>query len=262
MEEDSTATVRKDTVQPVKLPCDSAATARGKYADSIWNALDSTTEKKRLIDSAKNGKYESAFQIKKNAQNSLIAVNFTTSNSSMNVNPPPTNDTLYGGAHCHSDKGGINSQSPNDFFRLLTMFKQRPATYKIDFLYSYDDTEWAITIGDSLSALSFINNDSTYAYATLIDTAGENINDWSRTKINPITKRTYFQDFYKYGNDMYDRGYPEELQTAYANIYMINKLFNTGIKVLKKVGDNFKELNIHEEEDSSGKVILKIKICE
>lgn len=39
-------------------------------------------------------------------------------------------------------------------------------------------------------------------------------------------------------------------------------MFNTGIKVLKKVGNNFKEMNVHEDEDSSGKKILKIKICE
>ena len=56
--------------------------------------------------------------------------------------------------------------------------------------------------------------------------------------------------------------YQQWLQSAYANIYMINKMFNTGIKVLKKVGNNFKEMNVHEDEDSSGKKILKIKICE
>lgn len=259
-EEEDSSIIKKDTVQPVKVPCNDSAIARGKYADSLWKELDSTgTAKKRLQDSAKSGKFESAFLIKKNANNKLEAINFTTSNSSTNVTPPPTTDTLYGGAHCHNDKEGVNSQSPSDFFRLLTMFKQQK-TYKTDFLTSYDDSEWAIMIGDSLSAMSFINN-SNYAYTTLVDTAGENINNWSMTKINPKTKRTYFEDLFDFGKKMATQNYPKELQEAYANIYMINKLFNTGIKVLMKVGGNFKELSIFED-NSSGETILKIKICE
>ena len=251
---------KKDTLQPVKVPCNDSAIARGKYADSLWKELDSTgTAKKRLQDSAKSGKFESAFLIKKNANNKLEAINFTTSNSSTNVAPPPTTDTLYGGAHCHNDKEGVNSQSPSDFFRLLTMFKQQK-TYKADFLTTYDDSEWAIMIGDSLSAMSFINN-SNYAYTTLVDTAGENINSWSSTNINPKTNRTYYQDLFYFGKKMAAQNYPEELQEAFANVYMINKQFNTGIKVLMKVGDNFKELNVFEDS-SSGESVLKIKICE
>ncbi|MCC6634378.1 MAG: hypothetical protein IT251_02605 [Chitinophagaceae bacterium] len=251
---------KKDTLQPVKVPCNDSAIARGKYADSLWKELDSTgTAKKRLQDSAKSGKFESAFLIKKNANNKLEATNFTTSNSSTNVTPPPTTDTLYGGAHCHNNREGVNSQSPSDFFRLLTMFKQQK-TYKADFLTSYDDSEWAIMIADSLGAMSFINN-SNYAYATLIDTAGENINNWSTKNKNPLTGKTYFEDFFDFGNKMFDQKYPAELQIAYANIYMVNKLFNTGIKVLMKVGNNFKELNVFED-NSSGESVLKIKICE
>ena len=251
---------KKDTLQPVKVPCNDSAIARGKYADSLWKELDSTgTAKKRLQDSAKSGKFESAFLIKKNANNKLEATNFTTSNSSTNVTPPPTTDTLYGGAHCHNNREGVNSQSPSDFFRLLTMFMQQK-TYKTDFLTSYDETEWAIMIGDSLSAMSFINN-SNYAYTTLVDTVGENINNWSTKNKNPVTGKYYYDDFYNYGNDLYDQNYPKDLLTAYANIYMVNKLFNTGIKVLMKVGNNFKELNVFED-NSSGESVLKIKICE
>lgn len=252
--EDSTA-MPKDTVQPVKVPCDSAAIARGAYADSLWNELDSTgTEKKRLQDSAKNGKFESAFQIKKDNTGKFKAFNFTTSTSATNVAPPTTGDTLYGGAHCHNYTNGINSQSPNDFYRLLESFKQK-TTFRIDFLTSYDDTEWAIMIDDSLAANLFL---LSVPSADGLDSTG----DWSSTTINPITGRTYYDDFFDYGKKMYFQNYPSALQSAYANIYMINKMFNTGIKVLKKVGNNFKEMNVHEDEDSSGKKILKIKICE
>jgi hypothetical protein len=104
---------KKDTLQPVKVPCNDSAIARGKYADSIWQHLDTTSyDKVRLKDSAKNGKFESAFQIYKDSVGNFTTGYFITGNSSQQVTLPYTRPlkTVIGGVHCHIDTEGIVTQ--------------------------------------------------------------------------------------------------------------------------------------------------------
>jgi hypothetical protein len=111
-EEDSSM-IKKDTVQPVKVLCSDSAIARGKYADSIWQHLDTTSyDKVRLKDSAKNGKFESAFQIYKDSVGNFTTGYFITGNSSQQVTLPYTRPlkTVIGGVHCHIDTEGIVTQ--------------------------------------------------------------------------------------------------------------------------------------------------------
>lgn len=66
------------------------------------------------------------------------------------------------------------------------------STYNIDYVTSYDNSEWAIMIDDPATANLFITNNPIYS---IIDSTGYYKNDWSITKENSKTGNTYYKDF-------------------------------------------------------------------
>lgn len=128
--------------------------------------------------------------------------------------------------------------------------------FNINFVTSYDESEWAITFSDTSTAGLFLND---FPFSTALDSSG----NWSKTNINPKTGNTYHNDYNGIGYEFEQLNYPKKYLEAYTNVHMMNRVFNSGITILQKVGNSFKELLPLVETDAfSGKKIYKIKICE
>lgn len=253
-----TSLPRIDTVQPMKIICDSVANERGSKLTEIQNGIAALPDKQRLNDSAYSGIYESGISIIKNSPASSYGViNFNTgSASSVNIPTSDPTHTVVAGEHSHPN-GKCNSPSPGDIYHLIQGHANN-SEYVADFITNAESSDFALMITNTSNVDSFL---ASYPKDSVV--AGDPINDWDSTRIGinkPIANQ--YKNLLSYL--LHNMHYPEEYIQAYANVYILNETLNYScVKMYKRVNGQFKELNIQKELDASGTLIgLKITVCQ
>ncbi len=253
---------RVDTVKPTKIPCDSAANTRGNKLTNIRDSINGLTDVQRLKDSSLTSLHESGVSITKNG-NTYGTYNFQTgASNNVNVVTNAPGQNIIIGIHTHNKgtTGSLNpsnSPSPLDLYHLINGQISNP-NYISDFVFAYDNTEWAIMIDNPIKASNLIA-------VIPMDSAAQAppLNNWSTTF--KLSDGTTLYDKWKYwAAYLYQKHhYQKEDIEAYANVLFTALNLDAGIKLYKKVNGQFKELNYQFITDATGKPIdIKITICQ
>jgi|GEM_PF-4320419 len=251
---------RVDTVKPTKIPCDSAANARGTKLTRVRDSINNNPDVLKLKDSAFNSPNEAGLSIINN-NGSYGTFNFQSGASNhVEVLQSYPGQNIVAGIHAHNKSGlftAASTPSPPDLYHLIEGQLENP-NYIADYIFVHDSTEWAIMIDDTTKAANFVS-------VVPIDSATvapPNSNDWSKTY--RLTDGTSLYDkwmfwvLYLYQ----DQHYPKESIEAYANVVFTAQNLDSGIKFYKRENGEFKELSYQIITDSTGNVSVKITICQ
>ena len=249
---------RVDTVKPTKIPCDSAANAKGARLTRIRDSINNNPDVLKVKDSALNSPNEAGVSITNNA-GTYGTFNFKTgAHNNVEVLTSSPGQNIVAGIHSHGKGGGdtaANSPSPADLYHLLEGY-QSNNNFVADFIFSHDSTEWALMVSDPTAVDTFLTHHP--ADSTLLGP------DWDTTAINPATGSRIRDHYFAMMSYLYQtQHYPIEMVQGYANTVMYTRILNPGVRMYRRIDGQFKELNIQITTDASGTpTALTITICQ
>jgi len=249
---------RTDTVKAIKIPCDSAANARGAKLTRIRDSINSNADVLRVKDSALRSANEAGVSITNNG-GTYSSFNFKTgAHNNVEVLQSSPGQNIVAGIHSHGQGGGdtaANSPSPADLYHLLEGY-QSNNNYIADFIFSHDSTEWALMISDPSVIDTFLTHHP--ADSTLMGA------DWDTTAINPTTGSRIIDHYTMMMAYLYQtQHYPLEMIQGYANTVMYTQILTPGVRMYRRVNGQFKELNVQITRDGTGTpTALSITICQ
>jgi hypothetical protein len=258
MEEDSTATVRKDTVKPTKVNCPTNEVNRGILLTKIMDSLNKKQQTQEIRDSMTTWKYEAGYSIHWDTTNhDYIPVEYAkgdTNNVEITIY-----DSVYiiiGGLHVHpiGKDGYAPGPSPKDLYHLINAYLYNP-NYKHNFVLGADGTDWAFSTGSNATLMQDFKNN--YPPDSLL-----NGTEWSDINLPNMEDGLY--EFWKKLSRMLIQSYnyPKEKAQTYANLLLMKYVFNTGVDLYMK-GDDGKmhklDILLHRESDNN--LIIQVQIC-
>lgn len=260
--QDSTLRI-KNNLKPTRDTCIDLASKNASDAiTNLYNKMDTLKGFQRVKDSALNGKNEIAISIHENS-NGIDTVRFKDNGTPFSSYPtvyhPYFNIISY--VHTHpvsSSPTNINYYSEPINTPSLTDIRN----YSTALFYNSSlPIAYILTADGTKIALSSQNRDSAIKFGNFLDTImalDPNTSSWSNTIYSPF-KLTFLEIYQLIYKELVSLGYELKYIDLYANVIMMNNLFNSGIRLSILIDGEFKEIKAEVETIDLNKKIIKIK---
>jgi hypothetical protein len=259
MEEDSTASVRKDTVKPTKVDCPTNEVNRGILLTKIMDSLNKKQQTQEIRDSMTQWKYEAGYSIHWDTTNhDYIPVNYAkgdSNNVAITIYDPAY--IIIGGLHDHpiGKDGYAPGPSPKDLYHLVNAYLYNP-NYRHNFVLGADGTDWALSTGSNATLMQDFKNN--YPPDSLL-----NDTEWSNDYKLPNAKDGLFDFWLKLTAMINDEfHYPIERSQTYANLLLMKYYLKTGVDLYIKDNEGkMHKLDILLQRDTNNNIIIQVQIC-
>jgi hypothetical protein len=249
-------------LKPTRDSCiESEAKNASDSITSLYNKMDTLSGFQGVKDSAVKSKNEVAISIQKNSNgiDTIRLKNGTPFSSSPLIYSP--NFTIIAYVHTHpvsSSPTNINYYAePINTPSLTDIRSYSTAVSYNNFL----QCAFILTADGTKLALSTQNKDSALKFGNFLDTSmalDPNTSSWSDRKCIPF-QRTFREIYEMIYIELVSLGYELKYIDLYANVIMMNNLFNSGIRLSILVDGEFKEIKAEVETLDLNKKIIKIK---
>jgi hypothetical protein len=147
------------------------------------------------------------------------------------------------------------------FFVLDSNYDRAYFQFQTSFVFSGDSArnQWALVIADTIKANRFAKSQAlASSFNPIGTTTGGGSAHWSGLASEP---NSLYGKYLSIFDKLRKQGFKQEQAEAYANVVMF-KNEQLGVKLQKKVGSNFKELDVvYSVDPVTGKISYRIIIC-